>query len=209
MMHAENILICIAVPFLASLPFLRREGRHFVAAFLIGMGMCLIAAYVSGFLSSSAVIDENNASVFISPVIEEFMKLLSLLLFIIIVSPKDRMLIMYAVGIGVGFATFENCCYIMTFGAASMTYIAIRGFAAGIMHIVSILSLSLWIVITRRLNVFSFSAAAGGLGAAMIFHALYNLLVSEPGISSIIGYILPVITSVLLYRIYRNRICRR
>ena len=45
---------------------------------------------------------------------------------------------------------------------------------------------------------------AGLLCLAMTFHGLYNLLVSEPGITSYIGYILPMLTAGFLYIPYRK-----
>ena len=60
MIYAENILICILVPFLISLIFVRGEVRKYVIAFLLGMGMCLIAAYISGFFSIVTELGENN-----------------------------------------------------------------------------------------------------------------------------------------------------
>ena len=38
----------------------------------------------------------------------------------------------------------------------------------------------------------------------MIFHALYNLLVSQPGISTGIGYLMPPLTAAALYLLYRK-----
>lgn len=206
MIYAENILMCIAVPFIISLLFIRGEVRRYVAAFLLGMGASLVSAYISGFIGLVTAMAENDTSVFISPIIEETIKLLLLLFFMILIVPKDGTLIMLAVAIGAGFATFENCCYILTFGAESLTYIMIRGLAVGVMHIVSILSLALWLVFTKRLNAFSFSAVVGGLSLAMIFHSLYNLLVSEKGVTSVIGYLLPMLTAVCIYPLYKRMI---
>jgi hypothetical protein len=44
----------------------------------------------------------------------------------------------------------------------------------------------------------------GGASLAMIFHALYNLLVSGPGASSAIGYFLPLLTAAFLYLFSRK-----
>lgn len=204
MIYAENILLCIAVPLLISLLFIRGDARRYVSAFLLGMGVCLIAAYVSSFLGLVAGMDENDTSVFLSPVVEELMKLLPLLFFLVLFSPEDRQLSMLAVAIGAGFATFENCCYILTAGAGSLPYILVRGLAVGVMHIVSILALSVWLIVAKRLKAFSFPAIAGGLSLAMIFHALYNLLVSAPGVSMWIGYLLPLLTAAALFLLYRK-----
>ena len=130
--------------------------------------MCLISAYISGFMNLVTDMGENDTSVFISPVIEELMKLMPLFFFMVMFAPKERTLTMLAVAIGSGFATFENCCYILTSGSENLTYVLIRGFVVGVMHIVSILALSVWFISAKRLNVFGFPAVVGGLSLAMI-----------------------------------------
>ena len=206
MIYAENILLCIAVPLVISLFFVRGEVRRYVAAFLLGMGVCLIAAYISGFLNLATGMGEEDTSIFLSPIVEELMKLMPLLFFLTMFEPEARTLTMLAVAIGAGFATFENCCYILTSGAGSLTYVLIRGMAVGVMHIVSILALSIWFIVAERQKVFSFPAVVGGLSLAMIFHALYNLLVSEPGVTSYAGFALPLLMTALLYVPYRRMV---
>ena len=204
MIYAENILLCIAIPLLVSLLFIRGSARLFTTAFLLGMGVCLIAAYISSFLGLISGMGGEDTSVFLSPVVEELMKLLPFLIFLALFSLEDRDLTMLAVAIGAGFATFENCCYILTAGADSLPYILIRGLAVGVMHIVSILALAVWMIVSKRLKAFSFPAILGGLSLAMSFHALYNLLVSRPGISTGIGYLMPLLTAAMLYHLYRK-----
>lgn len=201
---AENIFLCIAVPLVVSFFFTRGDVRRYVAAFFLGMGVCLIAAYVSGFLGMVAGLEENDVSIFISPMVEEMMKFLTLLFFMVLFAPGDQVLTMLAVSIGTGFATFENSCHILTTGAGSLPYILIRGFSVGIMHVVSMLALAIWLIIAKRLKAFTFSAVIGGLSLAMIFHALYNLLVSEPGITMQIGYLMPSLAAVFLYLLHRK-----
>lgn len=204
MIYAENILLCIAIPLAVSLLFIRGEVRRYLAAFLLGMGVCLISAYISGFLNLATGMGDNDTSVFLSPVVEELMKLMPLLFFLFLFSPRERTLTMLAVAVGAGFATFENCCYILTQGAESLPYILIRGMAVGVMHIVSVLALSIWLIAAKRLRVLSFPAVVSGLSLAMIFHALYNLLVSESGVSTVIGYLMPLLTALALYLLYRR-----
>ena len=156
MIYAENILLCIVVPLLISLLFLRGNARRFVVNFLVGMGVCLIAAYISGFLQQSSGLNANDTAIFLSPIVEELMKLLPLLFYLLVFLPKDRTLTDAAVGIGAGFATFENCCYILSFGAESFFYMLVRGMAVGVMHIASILATALWLIAVRRLGVLSF-----------------------------------------------------
>lgn len=204
MIYAENILICIAIPLIVSLLFLTGSVRKYMAAFLLGMVMCLLSAYIDGFLALVTGMGENNTSIFLSPMVEELMKLLPLMFFMVLTDAKEKTLTMIAVAIGAGFATYENCCYILTSGADNIIYVLIRGFAVGIMHIVSILALSIWFILARRLKAFSLPAVAVGVALAMNIHALYNLLVSKEGASTVIGFILPPIMSVVLYFLYRH-----
>ena len=204
MIYAENILICIAIPLLVSLLFVRGEVRRYLAAFLFGMGVCLLAAYISSFLGDTVGMTENDTAVYLSPVVEELMKLLPLGFFTVMIAPKERRQTMLAVAVGAGFATFENCCYILTSGAENLGYILIRGFAVGVMHIMSILALSMWFLIAKRLKVFNFSSITVGVSIAMVFHGLYNLLVSKPGISTVLGFLMPPLTALLLYLLFRR-----
>ena len=204
MIYAENILLCIALPLIVSLFFTRGNVRKYMGAFLIGMIMCLLSAYISGFVVVTSGAGENNTAVFLSPMVEELMKLLPLMLFMILLETEETMLMMLSVAIGAGFATYENCCYILTSGAENLGYVLIRGLAVGVMHIVSILALSIWFSMARRMKVFDLSSVMVGVSISMIFHSLYNLLVSVPGISTFIGFAMPLLTAALLYYIYRR-----
>lgn len=204
MIFAENILVCIVAPFLVALWFVKGEVRQYLTAFLLGMGGSLMAAYIGGYFGTILEMGQNDTSIFISPMVEETMKLLMLIVFLVLINPGDRSLVMLSVAIGTGFATFENCCYILSFGADSLSYIIIRGLAVGVMHIVSVLSLAMWIICIKWLKAVSLSGIIGGLSLAMIYHSIYNLLVSEPGLSRVIGYVLPILSAVCLYPMYRK-----
>ena len=209
MIYAENIFLCIAAPVLLSLVFLRKNARRFTAFFLVGMSVCLLSAYISGFILQAAQLEEGETSIFISPIVEEILKLLPMLFFLFVFVPEDEAFLEAAIGIGVGFATFENCCYILTSGAGSLPYILIRGLAVGVMHLICTMTVSLALTMARRHKMLSVAGITGALSLSMIFHALYNLLVSQPGISSTIGYILPTLAAAGLYAAYHAelRIC--
>ena len=209
MIYAENILICIAVPLVISIPFIHGNARRFVISFLGGMGVCLVAAYISGFINLAGGMSGEDTAIFISPMVEECMKLLLILFYLFMFVPDDRMLMIVAVGVCAGFATFENCCYILNTGAESFPYVLIRGFAVGVMHIVSGLAVSFGLILARRFQALSFAGIIGALALSMTFHALYNLLVSKPGTPSVIGYVLPIATAAALYLPYRKLIAKK
>ncbi len=204
MIYSENILICIAIPLLISLIFTDKGTRRFIASFVTGMFVCLLSAYISGFVYCLTDYGPNDTAVYFSPLIEEAMKLLPLLFYMFVFCPDDGKIFIAALGIGLGFATFENCCYILSSGASVFSYILIRGMAVGVMHLVCALVLVLGLNTSRRFNVLTPAGVVGAVSLSMIIHGLYNLMVSEPGISSYLGYAMPVATAAALYFLYRK-----
>ena len=66
---------------------------------------------------------------------ETGMKLLPLLFYLWVFEPDPQALPGAAIAIAVGFATFENVCYLAENGADNFTFLLIRGFSAGALHI--------------------------------------------------------------------------
>ena len=89
-------------------------------------------------------------------------------------------------------------------GAESLGFLLIRGLAVGVMHIVSVFAMMLGLVIARRFKAMRLASMIGALSLSMLFHGMYNLLVSEPGITSAIGYAMPLATAVILLSVYRH-----
>ena len=204
MIYSENLLLCIAVPLLIAVPFIHGSIRRFVLSFLTGMIVCLLSAYISGFFKLLSGMGTKDTAVYISPVVEEIMKLFPLLFYLFVYRPRDDELLQTAVAVGAGFSTFENCCYLLAAGTESLSFTLIRGMAVGVMHIVSILFFAFGLVLVRRFRSMTFPAVVGALALSSTFHGLYNLLVSEPGITSRIGYCLPLATALMLYALYRQ-----
>ena len=209
MIYSENILICIEIPLLISLLFIDRASRRFVGSFITGMIVCLLSAYISAFFGRVSGVDAAAASVYYSPVVEEIMKMMPLLFYMFVFFPSDRRLFICATGVGLGFATFENCCYMLSSGSGDFTYILIRGLSVGVLHLVCALALVIILTDARRLRVLTIAGVFGALSLSVTLHGIYNLLVSEPGISSYIGYCLPAAAAIALYIPGRRRIMGR
>ncbi len=204
MIYSENVLVCMAVPLLLALFFLRDRARQFVLNFLLGMAACLLGAYVSGFVDAASGLGAEDTAIFISPVVEEGMKFLPLLFYYLMFDPEDDQLIRAAVGIGAGFASFENICSMIATGTESLSFLLIRGLAVGVMHIVSVFAMILGLIIARRFKALRLSSMVDALSLSMLFHGVYNLLVSQPGVTSVIGFCMPVVTAGFLYLALRR-----
>ena len=198
MIYSENIFVCMIVPLFLTLIFVKGNARRLELNFIIGMLACLLGAYISGFFNAISGMGIEDTAIFISPVVEEGMKFLPLLFYFFMFEPDDDSLFLADVGMGAGFASYENVCYMVSSGAESLSFLLIRGLAVGVMHIVSVYGSVLGLVIARRLKAMRISSVIGALSLSMLFHGTYNLLVSEPGITSYIGYSLPLLTAVVM-----------
>lgn len=205
MVYAENVLICIAVPLAITLLFTKGGARRMTSSFLAGMIVCIVSAYVSGFVQAMSGFSAEDTSIFLSPMIEECMKLLSMLFCVYVFEPSDDEIQLCAVGVGAGFATLENCCFILSSGAPQFAYVMVRGAAVGVMHIVTLVALAKGMQVLKAYKAFSLAGIVGVWSLSVTVHGLYNLLVSKPGVSSYIGYVMPMICAIVLYMVNRKQ----
>ena len=197
MSYIENIYICLAAPILIAVACSRGKSRKMTDFMLAGMTMCLLSSYVSTYLMAVQGINQQTASIEQVPVIEEVMKFLPILFYLLVFEPEKKEVADGVMMTAVGFATFENVCYLTSNGAENIMHLLIRGFGAGAMHVVcgfiiAIGLLSLWDRIWLRV-----AGTFGLLIVAMSYHSLYNLLVSQTEVPAMIGYLFPLITVII------------
>ena len=198
MNYIENIFICLTAPLLVAVLCLRGTRRRLALFLLAGMTACLFSSYISTFIAAALRTDRLSASLEIAPMVEEIMKLFPLLFYLIVFEPRVEDASGSMLMIAVGFATFENVCYLTTNGAASVMHLLVRGFGTGAMHVVcgAVVSLGLFYLWDRL-----WLRAAGTVGLlslAITYHGVYNILVSQTGPAAVVGYAIPLLTAVLL-----------
>ncbi len=206
MNYIENIYICLAAPLLLSLFFMQQGWRRMLLFFLAGMTSCLLSAYVSTFFAASMSADMTSAAYEISPMVEEVIKLLPILFYLVVFEPKRDHALGGIVMVAVGFATFENVCYLTSYGTDKLLALMIRGFGTGAMHVVcgaftAVGLLFLWDHLWLR--------AVGTLGLlalSITFHAIFNIMVNQPGVFSLIGSLIPLVLIVLYLLFLRKKL---
>lgn len=204
--YIENVFVCLAVPMLLSLLFQRGKQRILTVFVISGMGSCLLSAYVSGFFAGCYGADMTAAVMEITPVCEEIMKFLPLLFFLMVFEPDKGEIIPAATGIAVGFATFENACYLAENGAANFYFVLIRGVSAGALHILCGIALGGGIAYVFRRKWVAITGTIGALGACIVFHGIYNILISASGAWRMAGYLFPVLLIVILFAVKKSHI---
>ena len=133
--YIENIFLCMVSPLLvAALCMGRRQLRFFLFC-IAGMGVCLLSAYINTFLAAVCQADALAATAEIAPVVEEMMKLLPLVFYLLVFEPEGDKIKAAAITVTLAFATFENVCYLIQNGADRFSFIFFRGFGTGAMHV--------------------------------------------------------------------------
>ena len=194
----ENIYVCLAAPVLLSVLFLRREGRRSLLFVLAGMTACLLSSYVSSYLAALSGTSLTEASYEIAPVVEEIMKTLPLLFFLQVFDPDKKVAFSGVLLVAVGFATFENVCFLTSYGSTELLRLVIRGFGTGAMHVVGgmIMAVGLFYLWDQvRLRIVGVFAI---LCFVTTFHAVFNVFVNQTGYVFWVGCAIPL-TIVLAY----------
>ena len=194
--YIENVFVCMAAPLVVALLSLKRGQRAALVFCLAGMGACLLSAYLNTFFARLYQADAVNAATQIAPVVEEIMKLLPLLFFLAVFEPAFARFRLAAVIVAASFATFENICFLTQNGADQILFLLIRGFGTGAMHVVcgNVYGGALRPVWdSRPLRAACLFAL---LCVAIIYHAIYNLLVSAGGTPQLIAYFVPLPTAL-------------
>lgn len=157
------------------------------------MGACLLSAYINTFFAALYGADNLAATAEIAPVVEEVMKLLPLLFYLLVFEPKAEQIRITAVMVALSFATFENICYLIQNGAGHFSFIFFRGIGTGAMHVICGAIVGGGLAYVWQRTWLKIAGTCGLLGAAITLHAIYNLLIAYGGAVQYIAYLLPVV----------------
>jgi len=206
MNYIENTYICLAAPLLLAILCLRADARRSLSFVVAGMTACLLSAYVSAFAAGVTGTDLTSASHEIAPVVEEIMKSLPVLFYLLVFEPKKRIAISGILMVAVGFATFENICFLTSYGSADLLRLLIRGFGTGAMHVVCGMVAAVGIFFLWDQPWLQAVGSFALLCLVITFHALFNIFVNQTGVVFWIGSAIPL-TMVLIYlTVFRRKI---
>lgn len=203
MIYIENILFCMAIPLLLTLFFTRGTVRKYTVFLMLGMVTCLLSAYVSSFFMVYYGVDSAIASIDITPVCEEIMKLLPILFYFLIFDPDPGELPAAATVIAAGFATFENICSLAENGTADFSFILVRSLSAGALHILCGIVCGFGVSYMFRRRWLALTGTVGILGFCVGFHGIYNLLITAEGPLRMVGYLFPSVLIAFLFVLRR------
>ena len=193
MTYIENVFICMAPPLLIAALYMGKRQTKFFLFCLAGMGVCLLSAYINTFFAARFMERILLPQLQRLPGSEEVMKLLPLLFYLLVFEPKAEQIKIAAVITALSFATFENVCYLIQNGAGHFSFIFFRGIGTGAMHVICGAIVGGGLAYVWQRMWLKIAGTCGLLGAAITFHAIYNLLIAYGGVAQYIAYLLPVL----------------
>ena len=206
MNYIENIFVCMIAPLLLASLILRGEGRRVLVFSIAGMTVCLLSAYISAFAAGVVNLDAVTASYEISPVTEEIMKFVPVLVYILLFRPDKKHVILSALMVSVGFATFENACFIASNETDQLLQLLIRGFATGAMHGVCGMLVSIGLYFLLDQIWLKIAGTFALLCLVITIHAIFNMLVIQTGPVFWIGTAIPMVIVAVFLAFFRERI---
>ena len=203
MIYIENIFICLTAPLLVAFLCTRGMGRKMMLFVLGGMSMCLLSSYINTYAATVYGTDYITASIAIAPVVEETMKLLPILFFLLVFEPSIEHIPAFVIAVATGFATFENVCFLAQNGSSQLTNLLIRGFGTGVMHVTCGVIISVGLITFWGKRWLRAAGTLGLLSAAITYHGIYNMLVLQPKGVAYVGYLIPLFSIGLYYFLHR------
>ena len=182
---------------------IEKKARLPVVFMLVGIFISVFAAELNGLLQRLLWMDSFEFTIIITPITEEILKALPILIYATMVSDKRETLFTAAMATGIGFAVLENAFYLLNYTSFSMIDAIIRAFGAGLMHGMCTLLVGVGISFAKKRSKIFVVGTFALLSTAINYHGIYNMLVQSD--YQIIGFLLPIIT-YLPFFIWRYKI---
>ncbi len=192
------LFICMVAPLLLSLPLIKKSSRGIMIFILIGIGTALFISEVNGVFLE--MFDRNTIMVTttITPVTEEIIKALPVLLYAFIYTDDRERLLTASFAVGIGFALFENT-YILTQTATDVTlgWAVVRGFSTALMHGICTAAVGFGMSFVRKKKKLFYCGTISLLLLAITYHGIFNMLVQSETMKYF-GFFLPAVTYIPL-----------
>lgn len=193
---AYIVFICFALPFMLGIPIVRKRTRLILLFTFIGMCCCLFISEVNGLISSLIGQDLYYVTTNITPLTEELIKALPVLLYAVFISSDRPTLLTIAFMTGLGFSLMENSTIlfetVVSQGSVNILWALIRTLGAGLLHSLCTTSVGVGISFVRDRKKFFICGTFALLSQAIVYHSVYNSLIQSE--YKYFGAALPMVT---------------
>ena len=174
------LFFCLLAPMVLMLPIFHGSARVTLIALMIGFFMACYSAEVSGMVFSSIRTEMQPLTIIGTPIIEETLKLLPVILFAFFSKSDDRLLLEFAFSVGIGFAAMENLNFLASgvFDGTPLYAIVLRSIWGGIIHGGNTLLVGFGATFIHKKRKLFFTGTFALFSLAVIIHSVTNMIVS-------------------------------
>ena len=204
------VYICFALPFLLAIPIVRKNTRLIMLYVFVGMCCCLFISEVNGLLSSFIGQDLYYLTTNITPLTEELIKALPILLYALFISSERQTLLTIAFMTGLGFALLENATILVDTvveqGSVDVLWSLIRTLGAGLLHSLCTTAVGVGISFVRDQKKKIFVCGTFALlSMAIVYHSVYNSLIQSDyryfgAVMPMVTYLAVILVLVVVYK---------
>ena len=201
------LFICTVAPLVLMLMLLKKRAKLTVGYMLIGIFVSLFVSELNTLLLSLFDGDMLYVTTTITPVTEEIVKAIPVLVFALLFTDDREKLMTIAFAVGIGFAMFENMVILVqNIESVTLGWAVIRGFSTALMHGVCTAAVGYGMSFIRKRRKLFYSGTFALLVMASIYHGIFNMLVQSD--YKYFGFVLPAATYIpILLQMYgRNKV---
>ncbi len=206
----ENLIyilfISVFVPILLMALLIEKKARLPISFVLVGIFISVFVAEINGVFKSLLLMDSYQFTIIVTPITEEILKALPILIYAMLISDKKETLFTASMATGIGFAVLENAFYLLNDPSFNMLDAIIRAFGTGLMHGMCTLLVGVGISFAKKKSKIFVVGTFALLSTAITYHGIYNMLVQSP--YEVVGFLLPILTYIP-FLIWRFKIKKR
>lgn len=188
------LFVSVFVPILLMACLIEKKARQPIIFVLIGIFVSVFAAEVNGLLRTLLPMSAFEVTIIVTPITEEILKAVPILVFAIVLDAKKEALFTSAMAVGIGFAVLENAYYLLNDASFNMIDAIIRAFGAGLMHGMCTLLIGVGISFVKKKSKIFMVGTFALLSTAITYHGIYNMLVQSD--YRAVGFLLPISTYI-------------
>ena len=202
------LFVSVFIPILLMACLIEKKARRPIVFMLIGIFISVFAAEVNGLLRGLLPLSAFEITIIVTPITEEILKAIPILVFATVLSAKKEALFTAAMAVGIGFAVLENAYYMLNDSSFQMFDAVARAFGAGLMHGMCTLLVGVGISFVKKQKKIFIVGTFALLSTAITYHGIYNMLVQSD--YQMAGFLLPISTYIpfMAWRVMKKRQAR-
>lgn len=199
------LFVSVFVPIMLMACLIEKKARQPIIFVLIGIFCSVFAAEVNGVLSSMLPMSIYEITIIVTPITEEVLKAIPILVFATIFYAKKEALFTASMAVGIGFAVLENAYYLLNYPTFNMLDAIVRAFGAGLMHGMCTLLVGVGISFVKKQHKIFVVGTFALLSTAITYHGIYNMLIQSD--YQAIGVLLPISTYIpfIIWRLKKKK----